>query len=119
MNDFNFTEKFIEPSSSSAGTRGGWQIIHVKARIDAFSQDDLIKEVHNLRAQGHRKIALDLKNNRFLSFNAIRFCSDFSRDLTADSGALVLIGCAEKTKRHFEIYGSLDHIRIIRTELEL
>jgi anti-anti-sigma regulatory factor len=115
MNDFNF----IEPAPSSANTRSGWQIIFVKARIDAFSQNDLVKEVRDLCAQGHRKIALDLKNNRFLSFNAIRFCSDFSHELMSEGGALVLIGCAEKTKRHFEIYGSLDRIRIIRTELEI
>ena len=26
---------------------------------------------------------------------------------------------AERTKRHFEAYGSLDHIRIVRTEADL
>jgi len=118
MNDFNYIE-YIEPTPSSADTRGDWKIIPVKARIDAFSHDDLINEVRNLRAQGQKKVALDLKNNRFLSFNTIRFCSDLSRELIGGGGALVLIGCAEKTKRHFEIFGSLDYIRVIRTALEL
>jgi len=118
MNDAHF----IEPASVDAGPASvgaGWQIIHVKARIDAFSQDELMKELAALQGHGQKQIALDLKNNRFLSFNAIRFCADVAADLYKRGGTLALIGCAEKTKRHFEIYGSLKHIRMVRTVLEL
>lgn len=118
MNDAHF----IEPASRVAGSTAvasGWQILQVKARIDAFSQEELIKDLAAAKEQGHKQIALDLKNNRFLSFNAIRFCAEVAAELYNNGGSLALIGCAEKTKRHFEIYGSLKHIRIVRTVLEL
>lgn len=116
MNDFDFIEP--TPAATPSG-HSSWEIIHVKARIDAFTLHDLIKEIGALREKGHKRIAIDLKNNRFMSFNAIRFLSDAAREIGSQDGSFVLIACAEKTKRHFEIYGSLAHIRIIRTELEL
>jgi anti-anti-sigma factor len=113
--DANVDVQFIEPQNGS----NEWQIIHVKSRIDALSQDELVRDIKNAISNGSRKIALDLKNNRFMSFNTIRFCVDVARELNAKGGEIVLIGCAEKTKRHFEIYGTLKHIRLVRTLLEI
>lgn len=96
-----------------------WQIVAVKSRVDAFNQEALKEEIENLRKNGYRKIALDLKANRFLSFPVIKHCVEISREVASSGGSFALIGCAERTKRHFEIYGTLDHIDIVRAAGEL
>lgn len=98
---------------------GDWRIVHVKMRVDSFNQGELLDDLRNLRVQGHKKLALDLKDNRFLSLPVIRFCVDAARDLHSVGGVLALIGPSEKTKRHFEIYGSLKYIRVVRAESDL
>lgn len=104
-------------SSSRASKK--WRVIAAKLRVDSFNQIELENMARAAREEGCRKIALDLKANRFFSFQAIRFFVDMARDLAQANGELALIGCSEKTKRHFEIYGSLDHIRMVRTLTEL
>lgn len=104
----------FEPSGPS-----DWQIIQVKTRVDSFNQAELFDEIRALRANGHQQIALNLHHNRFLSFPVIRFCVDAARELREGGGVFALVGCSERTKRHFEIYGSLGPIRIVRSEADL
>jgi anti-anti-sigma regulatory factor len=94
-------------------------VIVVKSRIDSFSQRALVEEIRTLRELGHKKIALDLKANRFLSLPMIKHCVDVADKVASEGGAFALISCPEKTKRHFEIYGSLDHIGVVRSAAEL
>ena len=108
-----------EPIPEREVEKTTWAIVQVKTRIDSQSQTELIDEVKKLRADGKRRIALNLRNNRFLSFPAIRYCVDTAREMAAEGGLLALIACAEKTKRHFEIYASLDPIVIVRDEGDL
>ena len=103
----------------NASATGGWQVISVKPRVDSFNQDDLIAQMRALKEQGETKIALDLKNNRFLSLPVIKFCVEISKELAGQKGGFALVSCPEKTKRHFEIYGSLKHIRVVRSERDL
>ncbi len=96
-----------------------WTIVLVKSRVDSFNQEALIQEIKDLRAAGHKRIALDLKANRFLSFPVILACVDAARELAEADGGFALVACPQKTKRHFEIYGSLKHIKIVRFAEEL
>jgi len=96
-----------------------WQIVAVKPRVDSSNQTELISEVRGLIAQGHRFVAINLKDNRFLSLPVIKYCVDAAQKLWPIGGDFVLLSCPEKTKRHFEIYGTLEHIRILRSANEL
>lgn len=92
-----------------------WQIITCLPRLDSFNHSDLMQEIHSVLAEGERFVALDLTQNRFFSLNAIQLCVSLARDLAADDGCFALIGCSERTKRHFEVYGSLKQITNVRT----
>jgi anti-anti-sigma regulatory factor len=96
-----------------------WAVVTIKSRVDSFNQEALIQEIKDLRAAGHKRIALDMKANRFFSFPVIRACVDAARELSEAEGGFALVACPQKTKRHFEIYGSLKHIRIVRSVEEL
>jgi anti-anti-sigma regulatory factor len=96
-----------------------WQVIAVLPRLDSEHHADLMTEIHSALAEGSRRIALDLTQNRFFSLNAIQLCVSLARDLAGDDGALALIGCGERTKRHFDIYGSLKQITLVRNVSEL
>lgn len=104
---------------STSTDETNWQVITCLPRLDSFNHSDLMQEIHAVLASGARLIALDLTQNRFFSLNAIQLCVSLARDLDADDGRLALIGCGERTKRHFEIYGSLRHITLARTLGEL
>lgn len=114
-----------EPDTQQESGRGqtqessAWKIIAVKPRIDSFHQNALMDEIRALLASGNKLIALNLRQNRFLSLPVIHFCNTCAKDLANNGGQLVLIGCPEKAKRHFEIYGSLDDIRLVRDLSEL
>lgn len=102
------------PLKSDYAAQTCWQVITLKPRVDACNHADLVSEIHEALAEGSKRIALDLTQNRFFSLNAIQFCMSIARDLYADGGGLALIGCAERTRRHFDIYGSLKMIRSVR-----
>lgn len=131
MEDVNSAEINVEKDSpesasktvSPVGNQLEWQVISVKPRVDSFNQDALIEEIKAAREKanetGSIKIALDLRSNKFLSFPAIKFCVSIAAEVAEKNGSFVLLGCPERTKRHFEIYGSLDHIRVVRFERDL
>ncbi len=92
-----------------------WNLINLKARVDAGTFEDLQAAVRDLRLQGKTHIALDLRLTRFLSVPAIQLIVSVARELREQGGELVLVGPSEKTKRHLEIYGSIDDVRILRS----
>ncbi len=92
-----------------------WNLINLKARVDAGTFDDLQAAVRDLRLQGKTHIALDLRLTRFLSLPAIQFIVSTARELREQGGELVLVGPCEKTKRHLEIYGSIKDVRVVRS----
>ncbi len=96
-----------------------WQVITVLPRLDSFNHSDLMTEIHSILAEGTRRVALDLTQNKFFSLNAIQLCVSLARDLANDDGSFALIGCPERTKRHFEVYGSLKQIVVVRSVTEL
>ena len=96
-----------------------WHIIHAKSVVDSHSQDELINEIRTLIATGAKRIAIDLRQNRFLSLPAIKACVEAAQKLATKEKNFALISCQERTKRHFEIYGSLKHIHVTRYESDL
>lgn len=96
-----------------------WSVVPVKARIDYSTQTELLEEIRRRVSAGHLWVALDLRSNRFLSLPAIKGCVEIARELKARGGALALAYCPERSRRHFEIYGSLENIRVLRSELTL
>jgi len=108
-----------EGPSFSQTVTNGWRIIAVKTRVDSFNQHALMEEMRGLVAQGCNNMALDLKGNRFMSLPAIKFCVEVAEELGRRGGQFALISCPEKTKRHFEIYGSLERIKVVRTIAQL
>lgn len=96
-----------------------WQIISILPRLDSSNHSDLMSEVHSVLAEGARRVALDLTQNEFFSLNAIQLCVSLARDLAEDDGHFAIIGCGERTKKHFEIYGSLKQITMVRFVSEL
>lgn len=100
-------------------TSNGWQVIAVKSRVDSFNQDALMDEIRSLVTEGCKNIALDLKNNRFISLPVIKYCVEIASQLRVRGGRFALVSCSEKTKRHFEIYGSLTHIKVVRSIIQL
>lgn len=108
-----------ENSGFAQTMTNGWRIISVKTRVDSFNQSALMEEIRELAAQGCNKMALDLKGNRFMSLPAIKFCVEVAEELGRRGGQFALVSCPEKTKRHFEIYGSLDRIKVFRTIAQL
>ena len=103
----NETEQRSQPVS--------WNLVNLKARVDAGTFDELQTAVRDLRLQGKTHIALDLRLTRFLSVPAIQLIVSVARELKEQSGELVLVGPSEKTKRHLEIYGSIKDVRIVRS----
>ena len=100
----------MEPSK----TQNKWFVINAKVRIDSFNQNSLREGLKRARSLGYSQIAVDVTSTRFISLAAIQSMVRFGKELKAAGGEFVLIGPTEKTKRHFEIYGSLDSIKMAR-----
>jgi anti-anti-sigma factor len=104
----------VEISAALALAPVTWDLVVLKTRVDAGTFDDLEVSLRNLRLQGKIFVALDLKLTRFISVSAIQSIVTVARELKEQGGEMVLIGPMERTKRHFEIYGSLRDLRIVR-----
>lgn len=96
-----------------------WKVLPLLNRVDASGINDIVSDIDAITVVGHKKIALDLKNNRFICMQAIEYFVALANELANRGGEFALIACAERTKHHFEIYGSLKNIRIVRSEKEL
>ena len=105
--------------NASAGVHPGWQIVSAKSRIDSSTQEDLITELKRHVQNGHKRIALDLHSTRFVSLPVLKVCVEIALAFSENGGNFILIACPEKIKRHFEIYGSLKHIQLLRSTREL
>ena len=100
-------------------SQNGWGVIVAKTRLDAFSHDQMVAEIAALRAAGCLRIAFDMRANRFLSLQTIRYMVSLGEELQSEQGRVSLVAPVEKIKRHFEIYGSLKCVSIVRFVEEL
>lgn len=104
-----------DEASSEKSILSSWNLINLKARVDAGTFEELEASVRDLRLQGKTHIALDLRLTRFLSLPSIQLIVSVARELKEQGGELVLLGPSEKTKRHLEIYGSIKDVRILQS----
>jgi len=96
-----------------------WAKIVLKPRVDSFNQGDLLAEIKSAVEGGAKRIALDFSQNRFVSVAVIQACVQTAAKLRDEGGELALVGCSERGKRHFSVYGSMDNIRVVRTHADL
>lgn len=96
-----------------------WFVLSAKARIDSFNQNNLREQLRRAQASGFDHIALDVHATRFISLAAIQFLVEFAKELKGAGGQFALLQPSEKSKRHFEIYGSLNPISVIRQSAEI
>ncbi len=96
-----------------------WQVIPVRVRLDAETHSELMMQIHEALAEGCNRIALDLTQTQFFSLAAIQLCMGLAKDLAGNDGALALVACNERTKKHFDVYGSLKQITVARSLAEL
>ncbi len=90
-----------------------WILVVAKSRVDSFSNGILEARIAKLIEEGAQFIAIDLRTTRFLSLAAIRYLVTIGHQLAERGGYLGLVGPSDKTKRHFEIYGQIDHMILI------
>jgi|GEM_PF-4046386 len=100
-------------------SQNGWGVIVARTRLDAFSHEQMVSEIDALRREGCVRIAVNMRANRFLSLQTIRYLVTLGEELRAQKGRVSLVAPVEKIKRHFEIYGSLKTISIVRFVEEL
>jgi anti-anti-sigma regulatory factor len=112
-------EQEVSPTLKESANDLGWTVLIAKNRVDAFNHEEIRRDLDTLRSAGKKRLALDLSANRFLSLPMIRYCVELAASLAQDGGSFALLGCQPKTKRHFEIYGSLENILFFRFEREL
>ncbi len=105
---------FMETTEPGSVLEEPWYVLVAKVRVDAFNHEALLGQLRAAQASGRKHIGIDLRATRFLSLQAIKFITQFAAELAASGGQLALVAPAEKTKRHFEIYGSLDRILVFR-----
>jgi anti-anti-sigma factor len=109
----------IDVGADVGADADAWQVIQVCTRLDAETHPELMAQIHETLAEGHSRVALDLSGTQFFSLAAIQLCMGLARDLAGENGALALVGCSERTKKHFDVYGSLKQITLARTLAEL
>lgn len=109
----------MEASERDSVSQEPWYVLVAKVRVDAFNHEALMRQLRAARTSDKKLIGIDLRATRFLSLQAIKFITEFAEKLAAAGGKLALIAPAEKTKRHFEIYGSLDKILVFRASENL
>ena len=95
--------------------KNGWFIERLGERIDSFNQNEFRAKIEQIFEQGHRKIALDLQQTKFLSLPSIRIIVDWAERLRRQGGDMLLIAPSEKLKRQIGIFGSLDRIIMARS----
>ncbi len=104
----------METTERDSASQEAWHVLAAKARVDALNHEALERQLRAAQTAGKTRIGIDLHATRFLSQQAIRFITQFAEQLAESGGRLALIAPAEKTKRHFEIYGSLERILVFR-----
>jgi anti-anti-sigma factor len=99
---------------NSSGATTAWFVINAKVRIDSFNQETLKTLLTRSQESGFNHVALDLRTTRFISIQAIQTISRFAESLKTSGGTFALLGPTERAKRHFEIYGSLKAITVLK-----
>ncbi len=90
-----------------------WQRFVARPRMDLSNLDEIQLWAKDMKARGETWLVIDLKGTRFMSLPVIGFIENLSADLKSAGGALALVSMPDKTRRIFEIYGSLKNIFLV------
>ncbi len=101
------------PSLSRPSQPNTWQRYVARPRMDLSNLDDLQQWSKERRENGEAWLIVDLKGTRFMSLPVIGFLETLSLELRNNGGALALLSMPDKTRRIFEIYGSLKNIYLV------
>ena len=96
-------------------TKNGWWIQPLGERVDYFNQSTLEGDLEGMIEKGHKQIALDLTQTRFLSFVCIKMMAKWADMLKAQGGHLMLIAPTEKIKRQIGIFASLENMVVTKS----
>lgn len=101
-------------------TRGKWQVVCIKGRIDSFNyQREISGKLASALDGKPPFVALDLHKAQFLSLPTIKFLAKNAAEIGAQKGECVLIGPSARMRRYIEIFGSLDNLKVFRNFEEL
>lgn len=89
---------------------GHWQRLIARPRLDLSNFEEVQTWVASQIERREIWLVLDLKGTHFMSLAVIRFLENLSIELRRQGGALALLAMPDKTRRIFEIYGSLKNI---------
>ena len=101
---------FGAPSHAVHAGPGQWQRLVARPRLDLSNFEEIQAWVASHIERREHWLVLDLKGTRFMSLAVIRYLENLSVELRRQGGALALLAMPDKTRRIFEIYGSLKNI---------
>lgn len=96
-----------------------WKLIQMDGRVDAFNHEGFKERVQDVANQAGTNLVVDLQPVKFLSLPTIKFLCSLAQELNRQGRALALLSPSEKQKRQFDIFASLDDIRIAKTLSDL
>lgn len=99
--------------------QNNWVILAILGRIDSFNFQIFKDQLEDLKKVGHRQVAIDLSQAKFLSLPTIKLLADLATDLQQNEGKFALMAASEKLKRQIDIYASLTPMRVVRNSAEL
>jgi anti-anti-sigma regulatory factor len=111
--------KLPAPHQGPAEAISIWQKLVAKSRIDLSNIEELTEWGHLMLGRGEKWLVIDLKGTRFMSLPVIRYLEDLSEELRRAGGALAFEAMPDKTRRIFEIYGSLQYIVVVSRSEQL
>lgn len=97
----------------------GWEVIRAGRRMDHATIEELEAFFQHVLKKPSPWVAVDLEQTQLVSLPVIKLIVTFAERLEALNGRFYLIAPSEKIKRHFEAFGTLRYISIVRQEDEL
>ena len=93
-----------------------WLVIDIKDRVDSFSHREFCQSLDEAVEKGEDRVALQLRDTRFLSLPTIKHFSGVAEKITQRGGQFALVGTPEKIKRQIDIFATLDTMEIYRSK---
>jgi len=96
-----------------------WVFLEMPERLESQRHAIFREQVGRYMSEGRTYLAIDFSRARFINLPSIKFLTEIGEQLKAKGGALAIMAASEKIKRQFDVYGSLDQLKVIRRASEL
>lgn len=93
-----------------------WVIFSITDRLDSFNSDEFRTAMDKVISQPGTKLALNLKETKFVSIPLIKYFSSVAREAQLKGGEFALVGTPEKLKRQIDIFATLNAMKIYRSQ---